>query len=44
MKRLLKRVVVVARNPIVRPVEVWALRALIAWVSVKLGVDLAHHA
>ena len=29
----------IARNPVLRPVEVWALRAGFAFVAVKLGVD-----
>ena len=33
-----------AANPIVRPVEVWALRAIFAYAAAKLGIDLAHKA
>lgn len=44
MKALIKRaaakVETVARNPVVRPVEVWALRAILGYVAVKLGIDV----
>lgn len=29
----------VAQNPALRPIEVWALRAIIAFAAVKLGID-----
>jgi hypothetical protein len=31
-----------AANPVVRPVEVWLVRAAVAWVAVKLGVSVDH--
>ena len=40
MKKWLNRLVDVLKNPTVRPVETWAFRALIAFVAVKLGLDL----
>lgn len=39
MKQFLARAERAARNPAVRPVEVWALRAVLAYVAVKLGID-----
>jgi len=27
-------------SPVVRPVEVWAIRAALAWLAVKLGVGV----
>lgn len=38
--RLLK----LAKNPALRPFEVWAVRALFAYVAVKLGIKLDHAA
>ena len=40
MKTYLKKLAVVVRDPRVRPLEVWALRVALAYVAVKLGVDV----
>lgn len=40
LKKILNRALVIARNPQVRPFEVWALRVALAYVAVKLGVDV----
>lgn len=42
MKKFLSRVLVVARNPAFKPIEVWALRAAYAYVALKLGLDAKH--
>lgn len=39
--KVLDKVLSVAKNPILRPVEVWALRAIVTFVCVKLGIDVA---
>lgn len=41
VSRGFSKFVKIAQNPSVRPVEVWALRAVLAWVGVKLGIDVA---
>ena len=40
MKKLLARAKTVAKNPTVRPLEVWAIRAAIVYVAAKLGLSL----
>jgi hypothetical protein len=36
----LKKVEAVAKNPALRPFEVWALRAVLAALAVRLGIDV----
>ena len=36
----MKKLWAIARNPVVRPVEIWALRAILAYAALKLGVDV----
>ena len=40
MKKILARLETAAKSPVVRPLEVWALRAALAYVAVKLGIDV----
>ena len=46
MKKFLRsasaKALVVAKNPVLRPVEIWALRALFAAVAAYLGLDAKH--
>lgn len=42
MKNVLHRVLVVLREPAVRPFEVWAIRLAVAFVAAQLGIDAAH--
>lgn len=39
MKKLAARALRVLREPALKPLEVWALRAIVAYVAVKLGLD-----
>ena len=39
LKALAARVLKTARNPVLHPVEAWALRAIVAYAAVKLGLD-----
>lgn len=40
VRKAAAKALAVARNPIIRPIEVWALRAGFTFVAVKLGLDL----
>ena len=42
MKKLGRRVIAVLREPELRPVEVWAIRIAVAYVTAQLGIDAAH--
>lgn len=41
-KQIAKKIGAVARNPVVRPIEVWAIRAALAYLTVKLGIKADH--
>lgn len=43
-RRLAARALTVARNPVVKPFEVWAIRAAVAYLAVKLGITIDHSA
>lgn len=42
MVKLKKRAVAALKNPLVRPLEVWAIRLVLAYVTAQLGIDAAH--
>lgn len=42
VKKLWSRVLVVLRNPQLRPIEIWLIRAAVALVTAQLGIDATH--
>lgn len=36
------KLVQLAKNPVIKPLEVWALRAALAYLAVKLGITVDH--